>query len=65
VQLDLRDDVAGLFDARVLTVCNKADRSRDVEADYYMSVTEDEGVEAVLDAAIDAVGYEPELPFDE
>jgi len=65
VQLDLRDDVAGLFDAPVLTVCNKADRSRDVEADYYMSVTEDEGVEAVLDAAIDAVGYEPELPFDE
>jgi len=65
VQLDLRDDVAGRFDAPVLTVCNKADRSRDVAADYYMSVTEDENVDAVLAAAVEAVNYEPELPFEE
>jgi nucleolar GTP-binding protein len=65
VQLDLRDDVADRFEAPVLTVCNKADRSRDVDADYYMSVTEGENVETVLDAAIEAVGYEPGLPFEE
>jgi nucleolar GTP-binding protein len=35
-----------------------------VEADHFMSVTEDEGVDAVLDGAIEAVGYEPELPFE-
>ncbi|ESS04478.1 MAG: hypothetical protein A07HR67_00764 [uncultured archaeon A07HR67] len=29
-----------------------------------MSVTGGENVEAVLGAAIDAVGYEPELPFE-
>jgi nucleolar GTP-binding protein len=63
-QRDLLADVRERFDAPVLSVCNKADRSRDVEADYYMSVTEGENVEAVLDAAIDAVGYEPELPFE-
>ena len=64
-QLELRDDIDARFDAPVLTICNKADRSRDVEADRYMSVTEDENVDSVLDAAIDAVGYEPDLPFDE
>ena len=63
-QLELRDDIEGRFDVPVLTVCNKADRSRDVEADYYMSITEGENVDVVLDAAIDAVDYEPELPFD-
>ncbi|WP_136716731.1 NOG1 family protein [Halorientalis salina] len=66
VQLQLRDALVEQFeDAPVLTVCNKSDRSRDVEADYYMSVTEGENVDTVLDAAVDAVGYEPELPFDE
>jgi nucleolar GTP-binding protein len=49
----------------VITVANKADRSRDIEADYYVSVTEDKGVEAVVDAAVEAIGYEPELPFEE
>jgi nucleolar GTP-binding protein len=63
-QLDLRDDIEARFDVPVLTVCNKSDRSRDVEADYYMSITEDENVDAVLDAVIDAVDYEPELPFE-
>ena len=66
VQLELRDAVEKQFaDIPVLTVCNKADRSRDVEADHYMSVEEDENVDAVLDAAVEAIGYEPELPFDE
>jgi len=48
----------------ILVVCNKADLSTDVEADHYMSVETGEGVEEVLDAAIEAVGYEPELPFE-
>ena len=65
VQLELRDALAARFDAPVLTVCNKADRSRDVEADHYMSITEDENVDGVLDAAVDAVGYEPELPLND
>jgi nucleolar GTP-binding protein len=62
-QLALRDEIAARFDAPVLTVCNKADRSRDVAADHYMSLTESENVDAVLAAAIEAVGYEPDLPF--
>ncbi len=64
-QLELRDDLEARFDVPVLTVANKADRSRDVDADHYVSVTEGEGVDAVLDAAVEAVGYEPELPFEE
>ena len=62
-QLELRDEIAARFDAPVLTVCDKADRSRDVTADHYMSLTESENVDAVLAAAIEAVGYEPDLPF--
>ncbi|TKR25555.1 MULTISPECIES: NOG1 family protein [Natronomonas] len=63
-QLELLADIEATFDAPVLVVCNKSDRSTDVEADLYMSVETGEGVENVLDAAIDAVGYEPELPFE-
>jgi nucleolar GTP-binding protein len=63
-QLALRDALRERFSVPVLTVCSKADRSREVAADCYLSVTEDENVEAVLDAAVEAVGYEPELPFD-
>ena len=63
-QLDLLADVEATFAVPVLVVCNKADRSRDVEAEHYMSVETGEGVDAVLDAAIEAVGYEPELPFE-
>jgi nucleolar GTP-binding protein len=66
VQLELRDALAARFaDVPVLTVCNKSDRSTDVEADRYMSVTEGENVDTTLDAAVEAVGYEPELPYDE
>jgi len=63
-QLALRDEVADRFDVPMVTVCNKADRSRAVEADYYMSVAADENVDTVLDAVVDAIGYEPELPYD-
>ncbi|PSP34420.1 GTP-binding protein [Halobacteriales archaeon QH_10_67_22] len=63
-QLALRDALETEFDVPVLTVCNKSDRSRDVEADHYMSVTDGENVEGVLAAAIEAVGYEPDLPYD-
>ncbi|MEF8856820.1 MAG: GTP-binding protein, partial [Haloplanus sp.] len=61
-QLDLRDAVVDRFDAPVLTVCNKSDRSRDVEADAYMSITEGENVEDVLDLAVETVDWEPDLP---
>ena len=65
VQLELRDSVAARFaerDIPVLTICNKSDRSTDVEADAYMSITNDEGVEDVLSLAIEAVSFEPDLP---
>ena len=65
VQLELRDAVEARFadrDVPVLTVANKADRSRDVEADAYMSVLNDEGVDAVVDLAVEAVGFMPDLP---
>ncbi|MFC4989911.1 NOG1 family protein [Saliphagus infecundisoli] len=62
-QLELRDAIEARFeDAPVLTICNKADRSRAVEADRYMSVETGEGVEEVLEAAVAAIDYEPELP---
>ena len=63
-QLELLSDIESTFDAPILTVCNKADRSTDVDADYFMSVETGDGVEEVLDAAVEAVGYEPELPFE-
>jgi nucleolar GTP-binding protein len=65
VQLDLRDAVEAQFEEPVLTICNKSDRSTDVEAEAYMSVTEDENVDDVLERAVVAVGYEPELPSRE
>ncbi|WP_224267886.1 NOG1 family protein [Haloprofundus salinisoli] len=61
-QLELRDEMQRRFDVPVLTICNKSDRSTDVEADAYMSVTEGEGVDDVLDMAVDAVGFEPDIP---
>ncbi|GAA0295472.1 NOG1 family protein [Halarchaeum salinum] len=70
-QLALRADVRGTFikeddadeeEIGFLTVCNKSDLSTDVEADAYMSVETGEGVEDALGAAIDATGYELELP---
>ncbi|MFC6836596.1 NOG1 family protein [Halomarina ordinaria] len=64
-QLALRDELVERFaDIPVLTVCTKADRARDIDADVYLSVTEEEGVEALLDAAVEAVDYELELPFE-
>jgi len=70
-QLELRDSIGAQFeDIPVLTVANKADRFEAdelddaVAADYTMSVTTDSNVETVLEAAVEAIGYEPELPFD-
>ncbi|MCL9816759.1 NOG1 family protein [Natronocalculus amylovorans] len=65
VQLELRDAVKERFEGRdipVLTIANKSDQSTDVEADAYMSVTKNDGVDAVLDMAVTAVGFEPDLP---
>ncbi|WP_336135168.1 NOG1 family protein [Natronomonas amylolytica] len=64
-QLELLAEVESRFDVPVVVVCNKSDRSTDVEADHYMSIETGENVEEVLDAVIEAVGYEPELPFEE
>ncbi|QLD89482.1 50S ribosome-binding GTPase [Natronomonas salina] len=64
-QLELLADIESQFEVPVLVVCNKSDVSTDVEADHYMSVETGENVETVVDAAVEAVGYELELPFDE
>jgi nucleolar GTP-binding protein len=61
-QLALRDAVRDRFDAPVLTVCNKSDRSTAVDADAYMSVADGTNVEAVLDLAVETVDWEPDLP---
>lgn len=66
-QLNLRDDLRDRFatvGVPVITVCNKCDLSSDVEADYSMSVREDEGVDAVLQACLEAIDHEPALPFE-
>jgi nucleolar GTP-binding protein len=65
-QLALRDDLRERFaGVPVVTVCSKADRSRELDADHYLSVTDGEGVEELLDVAVEAVGYEPDLPYQE
>ncbi|AGB30201.1 small GTP-binding protein [Natrinema pellirubrum DSM 15624] len=71
-QLELRDAIAARFDEiPVLTVANKVDRQavwneslENLDADYTMSVETGDDVETVLDAAVAAIDYEPELPFD-
>ncbi|AGB38206.1 NOG1 family protein [Natronococcus occultus] len=71
-QLELRDAIAAQFeDVPVFTIANKADRAdrwdaaAEDEYDHAMSVETGENVEGVLDAAVEAIGYEPELPFEE
>src|SRR6056297_666830 len=70
-QLELRDSIAAQFeDVPVLTIANKADRFEAdeldpaVASDYTMSVETGTNVETVLEAAVEAIGYEPELPFE-
>jgi nucleolar GTP-binding protein len=79
-QLALQDAIAERFAVPVLTVCNKADLSTAVEADAYTSVTAEtevagrksadagkhvESLDSVLDVTIEAIGHEPELPYEE
>jgi nucleolar GTP-binding protein len=64
-QLSLRSAIAEEFaEVPLITVCNKADLSRDAEADVYLSVTEGENLDTVLDMAVDTIGYEPPLPHE-
>jgi nucleolar GTP-binding protein len=64
-QLALRDEIAARFsDVPVLTVCSKADRSRDLDADHYLSVETGEGVDELVDEAVAAVDWEIELPYE-
>jgi len=71
-QQALREEGAATFDVPLILVCNKADLSTDVDADQYMTVPSEaepgpdsEAPTAVLEAAIEAIGYEPDLPYDE
>ncbi|ADD05147.1 putative GTP-binding protein [Natrialba magadii ATCC 43099] len=72
-QLELRDSIAAQFETvPVLTIANKVDRAEAwddsqidaLNADYEMSVETGENVETVLEAAVEAIDFEPELPFD-
>jgi nucleolar GTP-binding protein len=70
VQQQLLDDIQKRFDAPVLAVDNKLDRFEahdleDRESAHEMSIATGENVERVLEAAIEAVDYEPELPLEE
>ncbi len=69
VQEQLRTDIEARFDAPVMVVYNMLDRLDEdpasLDAEHTMSVATGEGVDAVRSAAIEAVGYEPELPVDE
>ncbi|WP_436346080.1 NOG1 family protein [Natronorubrum sp. FCH18a] len=73
-QLELRDSIASQFeDVPVLTIANKVDRREvwdeglidEMAADYSMSVETGADVETVVEAAVEAIDHEPELPFDE
>ncbi len=72
-QLELRDAIERQFEAAgtpVITVANKADRAEnwtrdmDAQAEYEMSLETGANVERVLEAAIEAIDYEPTLPFE-
>lgn len=70
VQQQLLADLQKRFDAPVLAVDNKLDRFEahdleDRESAHEMSIATGENVERVLEAAIEAVDYEPELPLEE
>jgi len=68
-QIALRDGIEDRFDVPVVTVYNKIDDLEEMElvedGALMMSTTANENVEGVLDAAVEAVDYEPELPIDE
>lgn len=65
VQLALRDELESRFtEVPVLTVGAKADRSREIAADLYLSVPEEEGVEELIGTAIDRVDHTIELPYE-
>jgi nucleolar GTP-binding protein len=63
-QRALFDDLDAAFDVPVIAVCNKRDLSTDVDADHYVSVTEGEGLDELVDDAVERIGFEPELPYD-
>lgn len=78
-QLRLRDELASNYSVPLLTVANKADLSTAASADYYISITDEAAmagrksadagkpvsrINTVLEAAIEAVGYEPDIPFE-
>lgn len=65
VQLALRDELESRFaEEPVLTVCAKADRSHELDADQYLSVPEEEGVEELLETATERVDHTIKLPYE-
>ncbi|MBS3761016.1 MAG: NOG1 family protein [Halodesulfurarchaeum sp.] len=71
-QESLRADIEATLDAPMLIVCSKADVSQEIEADFYMTIpseTETEVVgdtpDVVIEAAIETLDVEIELPFEE
>ena len=70
LQEHLRADIEDRFEVPVLSVYNMLDRMDETEREAVagertMSVATGANVDGILDAAIAAVDYEPELPIDE
>jgi nucleolar GTP-binding protein len=61
-QLELLAEVKERFDAPIITVCNKSDRSTEAKADVYMSITEEENVDEVLEIVVEAIDSETDFP---
>ncbi len=60
-QLSLRDELTETFSVPVITVANKQDLGHTDEFSYQMSISEETGVTAVLEAAIDSIPITSEL----
>lgn len=64
-QIALLDEIKSTFEASVMPVINKSDLATMDEIEHTMSVKTDDGVEAVINQAIDTLNFEPKLPFEE
>lgn len=64
-QRALLEDIRNRFDVPVIAVSSKADLETWDGADRAMSIDTGDGVDEVIEAAIEATGYEPELPFEQ
>lgn len=64
-QLALRESIEAEFDAvPIVTVANKADLEMATGVEHTMSVETGEGVETAIDVAVEAIDFEPTMPYE-